>query len=162
MRINWGIGKKKQSKIYLFLSAGMAEAINPMPCVDNEHNMNTLIRAIQIFERRCLPEFVVARVAAQKCPGNTPCRWEVCYKYKNPHQQYEGGEYAKRLVRKFDAVKPERTNIMKPPISLETVINDGPCYKICYGVICECIYDDIPFFSINDDGPFDVSEISSY
>jgi hypothetical protein len=26
MRINWGIGKKKQSKIYLFLSAGMAEA----------------------------------------------------------------------------------------------------------------------------------------
>jgi hypothetical protein len=140
----------------------MAEAISPMPCVDNEHNMNTLIRAIQIFERRCLPEFVVARVAAQKCPGNTPCRWEVCYKYKNPHQQYEGGEYAKRLVRKFDAVKPERTNIMKPPISLETVINDGPCYKICYGVICECIYDDIPFFGINDDGLFDVSEISSY
>jgi hypothetical protein len=108
-----------------------------MPCVDNQRD--TIIRATQIFEQRCLPEFFVASVEAQKYPGNVPCRWRVTYKYIDPNCQYEGGEYAKRLVRKFDAVKPESTNIMKPAIGLITVINNDPCYVIRYCIICECV-----------------------
>ncbi|RZC37364.1 hypothetical protein BDFB_009291, partial [Asbolus verrucosus] len=127
------------------------------------HALDTIIRATHIFEKRCLPEFFVASVEAQKCPGNVPCRWRVTCKYIDPNRQYEGGEYAKRLVRRFDAVKPERTNIMKPAIGLITVVNDGPCYVIHYGVICECVIDEVPYFGSNDDGPiFHISGIFSY
>ncbi|CAH1378271.1 unnamed protein product, partial [Tenebrio molitor] len=66
-------------------------------------------------------------------------RWRVTYKYIDPNCQYEGGEYAKRLVRKFDTVKPESTNIMKPAIGLITVINNDPCYVLQYCIICECV-----------------------
>jgi hypothetical protein len=44
--------------------------VNSMPCADYEHD--SLIRATQIFERRCtcLPEFFVVSVQSDKNPSN--------------------------------------------------------------------------------------------
>jgi hypothetical protein len=100
-------------------------------------------------------------VAAQKCPGKTPCRWRVAYKFRDVHRQYEGGHYTKQLVRRLDAAKPQGTNVMKPAISLIMTVDDGPSYVISYGVLCDCEYNEIQYFGNNDDGPFHICEIFS-
>jgi hypothetical protein len=86
--------------------------------------------------------------------------WYLAYKFRDVHRQYEGGRFAKQLVKRFDAGKPQRTNIMKPAVTLRMNPNDGPRYIINYGVLCNCEYNEIPYFGEGDDSPYDVSEIS--
>jgi hypothetical protein len=139
----------------------MAEAnvanVNQMPCA--VYNEETITRAHQLFVKKCLPDFFVAHVEAVKCPGKTPCRWMVAYKFQDVHCQYEGGDFAKRLIRRFDAAKPQGTYIMKPAINLFMNLNDGPRYIINYGVLCDCEYNET-YFGEGDDSPFHVSEIT--
>ncbi|KAJ3662017.1 hypothetical protein Zmor_006385 [Zophobas morio] len=144
--------------MYLFLSVGMVQGNLNIPCVDC--NQQTVARVREIFQRICLEEFFVVNVSAQKCPGTTPCRWVVSYKFRDPNRQYEGGQFAKQLVRRFDARKPPGTNLMKPAISLIIPDNDGPCYSFTYGVLCECELIEMPCFGVDDDGPVDISEIN--
>jgi hypothetical protein len=99
-------------------------------------------------------------VSAQKCPGKTPCRWVVSYKFRDPNRQYEGGLFAKQLVRRFDARQPRGTNLMKPAISLMIPDNDGPCYALTYGVLCECEHIQMPYFGVDDDAPVHINEIN--
>ncbi|KAJ3646790.1 hypothetical protein Zmor_024362 [Zophobas morio] len=127
-----------------------------MPCV--VYNQETIGRAHQLFVENSLPEFFVAHVEAVKCLGKTPCRWLVAYKFRDDHREYAGGDFAKRLVRRFDAAKPRGTNIMKPAIHLFMSLNDGLRYMINYGVLYNCEYNET-FFGEGDDGPFNVNEL---
>nr|XP_008201123.1 PREDICTED: uncharacterized protein LOC103315089 [Tribolium castaneum] len=136
----------------------MAQGNLNIPCVD--YNQQTVVRAQQMFEENCLEEFFVFNVVAHKCPGQTPCRWIVSYKFRDPNRQYEGGLFAKQIVRRFDARKPRGTNLMKPAISLKICANDGPCYVLIYGVLCECEQIQMPYFGVDDDGPVYIDAIN--
>jgi hypothetical protein len=49
---------------------------------------------------------------------------------------------------------------MKPAISLMIPDNDGPCYALTYGVLCECEHIQMPYFGVDDDAPVHINEIN--
>lgn len=72
----------------------------------------------------------------------------------------EGGLFAKQIVRRFAARKPRRTILMKPEIIFKVSANDGPCYVLRDGVLCECEQIEMPYFnSIGDNGPIYINTI---
>jgi hypothetical protein len=145
--------------VYLFLSVGMAQGNLNIPCVD--YNQQTVARVRQIFEQNCLVEFFVVNVIAKnvqarrRVVGSCPINLET-----QIANMKEGGLFAKQLVRRLDARKPRGTNLMKPAIGLIIPDNDGPCYALTYGVLCECEHIQMPYFGVDDDGPVHINEIN--
>lgn len=110
----------------------------PCPALENKEQVRNILNSKCL---KHLPGLTLVRATPRKCPGLHPCRWEVQYRLREHYydtEAYKGGEFAKALLRGFEAYKPDGTDIMEPGIALN-ILEDGPVYVIEYGLTeCGC------------------------
>ncbi|KAH0818446.1 hypothetical protein GEV33_004345 [Tenebrio molitor] len=121
-------------------------------CAQIPQNYIATLIQIEFFVVNVIAKNVQAR---RRVVGSCPINLET-----QIANMKEGGLFAKQLVRRLDARKPRGTNLMKPAIGLIIPDNDGPCYALTYGVLCECEHIQMPYFGVDDDGPVHINEIN--